>query len=286
MIQIFEKMSPREAKTLLAARRPNGADDMDPDLSEALTISREDSVIGVWARSERLFDQQVASKLRQVMPPLDLRERILAGRRNITAPVAAPRAIPKDTASPLTPTGSPVSGLPRPWVRWGLVAGALVTVATATFTYLEIQDRARAATVAAERSSDAFRQFVVGYMAKDWDQSYDLPTRDYSRVNGWLSTQPGAVELVIPTGLARNPTEGCKVLDWNDRTVTLICFRLAGLETLVHLLAINQDQLSDVPGELARFVRENGWNTATWSRKGVTYVAMSKADLDTLKRLF
>lgn len=283
-------MTPREAKTLLAARRPNGADDADPALAEALGVSRHDSETDAWARSERLFDQQVASKLRQVMPPLDLKERILAGRRIISVPAPASNAAgTRPSSNLLPPVAAPPKEVPRRWVRWGLVLGAVAALVAVMLTVSMVQERARAAAAAAQRSSEAFRQFVVHYMAHEWDQSYDLPTREYTRVSGWLAAQPGAVEMAIPAGLSQSPTEGCKVLEWNDRIVTLICFRLAGVETIVHLLAINQDQLSDAPGEIARFVRENGeagWNTATWSRKGVTYVAMSKADLDTFKRLF
>jgi nickel/cobalt transporter (NicO) family protein len=72
-------MRPPEAKFLLAAYRPNGADALGPELGEALQCARRDPELQRWFAAERSFDAAVADCLRQVTPPPALRDQLRAG---------------------------------------------------------------------------------------------------------------------------------------------------------------------------------------------------------------
>jgi hypothetical protein len=74
-------MNHEEAKFLLRARRPGGADDGDPRLREALAETVRDPKLAAWLQREERFDVEVARKLAQIAPPPELKEAILAGAR-------------------------------------------------------------------------------------------------------------------------------------------------------------------------------------------------------------
>ncbi|MSU37213.1 MAG: DUF547 domain-containing protein [Pedosphaera sp.] len=79
-------MNPGEAKFLLSAQRPNGADAEDPQFAEATQRVREDPDLRPWVQGERAWDSAIAGCLRSVPVPLGLQARILAGRRAVVAP--------------------------------------------------------------------------------------------------------------------------------------------------------------------------------------------------------
>ena len=74
-------MNSTEAKFILQARRPDGADDAEPRFAEALEQARRDPALAAWLAREQAFDAAVAEKLRSTQPPAGLREAILAGAK-------------------------------------------------------------------------------------------------------------------------------------------------------------------------------------------------------------
>jgi len=72
-------MNRQEAKFLLRAYRPNGADARDPDLAEALRLARHDLELAPWFAAQRRFDEAVASRLQEVRPPAELPYEVKAG---------------------------------------------------------------------------------------------------------------------------------------------------------------------------------------------------------------
>lgn len=311
-------MTSREARCLLVARRPNGADDADPAMAEAIAALRQHPDSAAWVEAEREVDLEVAAKLRQVMPPPDLKERLLAGRplaydSKADSPSPFPTLASQPGALPGSPQISqpgsphvshasnkpankpaatrdrptrPPSPPPHPNYRlpWGLIGGLMAAAAAVAMTITVVQSRTRAAAIAAEYSAQAFQKFVADYISTTWDKSFDLPTSDYNRVSGWLAAQPGAVNFSPPPALIAAGTLGCTVFDWKERKVTLVCFRTASSEIMVQVLAINRDQLSDSPSA-PEFGVVGEWNMGSWSQSGITYVALTKLDLGQLRRL-
>jgi hypothetical protein len=59
-----DKFDRDNAKLMLSAYRPNGADAQDPVFKEALELAQRDPELARWFRGERDFDQMISSKLR------------------------------------------------------------------------------------------------------------------------------------------------------------------------------------------------------------------------------
>jgi len=306
-------MTASEARSLLAARRPNGTDDAVAEIAEALLWLRQQPEGTAWAHRELVLDQQVAAKLRQVMPPLDLKERILSGRTGwyqapagtppagtaatsqaayavttATATAAAPnaRGAPRRdpgslTALPLPPVPSTQPSQSFLWL-WLVGLAALVVAALVGLSALE--QRATAAAAAAANSGASLRQFAVRYISREWDQTFDLPSRDYKRIRAFLGAKPEAVDFVAPPQLAASEVTGCKVLDWNQRPVTLVGFRVQPFDSPVHVLGIRRSALSEAPTDVA-MESDGEWSIGMWTHNGVTYVALSKLDSAALRRL-
>ena len=74
-------MNNEQAKFILRAYRPGGRDAADPAFGDALRQAQADPALGAWLAREQSLDGAVASKLRALSPPPELREAILAGSR-------------------------------------------------------------------------------------------------------------------------------------------------------------------------------------------------------------
>ena len=74
-------MNNQEAKFILSAYRPNGADADAPMFNEAIKQARQDPTLAAWFAREQAHDAIVAGKLAQVAPPEGLKDAILAGVR-------------------------------------------------------------------------------------------------------------------------------------------------------------------------------------------------------------
>lgn len=74
-------MKNEEARFILQAYRPGGADSSDPFFAEALAQAQRDPQLGAWLAREQAFDAAIAAKLREMNPPADLRDNIMAGGR-------------------------------------------------------------------------------------------------------------------------------------------------------------------------------------------------------------
>jgi hypothetical protein len=72
-------ISNRDAKLVLSAYRPSGADAWDPLFEEALEQTKRDPELMEWFMKQRAFDDVIVSKLRTIEPPVGLHAEILAG---------------------------------------------------------------------------------------------------------------------------------------------------------------------------------------------------------------
>jgi hypothetical protein len=86
MKKFLNEITDSDAKFLLSAYRPNGADARDPVFEEALQRAQYDPELASWFRDERNFDRVISSKLRSIAPPSNLEAAILAGLRSTSIP--------------------------------------------------------------------------------------------------------------------------------------------------------------------------------------------------------
>ncbi|MGV3756039.1 MAG: hypothetical protein ACO1QS_11705 [Verrucomicrobiota bacterium] len=240
-------MKTEEVKFFLNAARPNGADQADPTIAEAMELAQRDAALQKWFEEQRAFDKAVASKLRQTPVPKDLRSSILAGVR-----------------------------INRPAVwwqqsRWLAVAAALVLAAivgAVQFKTLERQSRT------ASLAEDLIRQGADG-------RHVEVMLSDLTAIKDWLKSQQAPAEFSFPQGLAKASAQGCRVLQWQGRKVTLVCFHLPQGE---HLDLFVMDASPNADSSLTTTTGK-GIATATWTRGRHTYVLAGKVDAATLRNL-
>lgn len=74
-------MKNEEARFVLHAYRPGGADAGDTMFAAALAQVQQDPALAKWFTAQQSFDRTVATKLCSIMPPADLRASILTGAK-------------------------------------------------------------------------------------------------------------------------------------------------------------------------------------------------------------
>ena len=79
-------MTNQDAKLVLSAYRPNGADARDPFFEQALEQAKLDPELREWFVKQRAFDRVIVAKLRTIEPPTGLNSQILAGLQAVRVP--------------------------------------------------------------------------------------------------------------------------------------------------------------------------------------------------------
>ncbi|MBA4147665.1 MAG: hypothetical protein H0X66_06080 [Verrucomicrobia bacterium] len=239
-------MTNDEAKFILQSYRQNGADADDSVFAEALEHARRDPLLSQWFAEELQLDAAIIQKVKSVPVPSDLKATILAGGK-IVRPAAWYR---------------------RPW----LAAAACFLLLASVLSVWMLNRPA---------SFPAYRTDMVHFVS-GLDR-LDLQSNDLGEIKQWLSENKAHVDFTLPEGLKEMPGIGCRLLSWNGRKVTLICFGKMGAEE-VHLLIADRSTFTQPPPLSPQFSKEDGWSTAIWSRGDKVYMLAGMGDRETLSR--
>jgi len=241
-------MNRDEAKYILRAYRADGQDASDPLFREALTLVKCDPELAEWFAAEQALEIPIAKKLGAFPVPPGLKAQLLAARK-------------------ITP-------LFRWWQRPIWRAAAACFVLLLGLGVFLIQQ-------SAHRDFGQGRTLFVQYRDTMADFAgnkllrLDLKSRDVKEIRQWLTQKNAHDELILPAGLDGLPGIGCRVLDWNGKTVSLVCFELANRQK-AHLLVIDRATFKDAPAESPQFAQVGNVATVTWSRADKTYVLVCK----------
>src|SRR5437660_3876567 len=205
-------MNREEAKYLLRAYRVAGQDARDPQFREALEMLKHDVELAQWFAQEQAVDRKLAEKIGSFPVPPDLKSKLLAARKI----VQPPRWWQKPA-----------------WLAGAAACGALVV----TLVALAIRSPGKV------QFAD-FRSYV-GTVAGDKPGQLDLMSRELASVRQWLNSRNAPADFLIPAGLNGLPSLGCRVLDWNSRKVSFVCFELENKQ-MVHLFG-GHDPLRTTP---------------------------------------
>lgn len=231
-------MDNEQAKFILQAYRPGGADAGDPQFAEALEQVRRDPGLAKWFEEQQALDEAIAAKLESAPVPSGLKSSILAART-----VVRPRAWRSRPAT----------------LAWAACLALLLSFAGLWFK--------------ANTGYAAYHNDMVKTVASL--DSLDLRESDVGKIKDWLEAAKAPSRFAMPAGLKKFAGLGCRVLNWRGKEVTLICFcdDSNGLRDKVHLLVIDTRDLPGAPpGPEPRF-KENGHiATASWSDDEYTYI--------------
>ena len=241
-----------QAKFILRAYRSSGKDDESTEMAMALERARQDPELGRWLAEESAFDRAMLEKLREIKPPADLKEQILAGRAVIR---------------PVGFDWKPV------WVA--LAASLAVLFAIVFLSPVTKPDQA----VAAEA-------FAVDYLEKLTRLDHKAST--LPELQSWLKSKSKSIGTGAQNGLAGVQTIGCRLADWEGREFSLICFKpgVEGLRPEVHLFVFKREDLPGLPERSEVHLAQRGdWAVAGWADGDSSYIMARVGDSGSLRKL-
>lgn len=239
-------MDNQEAKFILRAYRPNGADAANSQFSEALEQSRRDPALGEWFEREQKLDRVVAEKLRAVAPPLGLRNTILTGAR----------------------VSSPSRSVWHQPTWMGLAAAAVIAVGTA-LGWPRLQARVEADKAAAWAMDDTLHGQHGG--------AGEAVAKLESFLGNSSTRLAGATLPVTPEQLRAT---GCRTIRFGGRDVAEICFVHAGTEYHLYVMT-GAPRLPASP----KILEQPGAAAAAWSDGHYGYILATAAGTSALKAL-
>ncbi len=248
-------MNSEQAKFILRAFRPDVDRKDAPEFAQAFDQLRQDDHLAQWVEREMAADVAIRKKLFEAVKfPPGLKERIAA-------------------------TGKVVRPAPRSWWRRpALLALAASVILLLTFGVLNFsRDRSRAEVFA------AFRESVV--TAGQVKPHVSFMDSDLGRIREYLRSQSAPDDLALPAVLNQATIKGCRIFQWNGRTVSMVCLHLqvGGHVDLFVVRDVKWDQAG--LGAEPLLAQVGPMNTASWSKDGRTYILTAKATDEELRRL-
>ena len=106
----------------------------------------------------------------------------------------------------------------------------------------------------------------------------NMVTNDLNQIREYLRQNQAHGDYVLTKNLEKLPGDGCAILRWHNRQVSLVCFDLGNRQDL-YLFVINRADLSDPPAAGApRLARVGKLMTASWSDRDKTYLLAGAGD--------
>lgn len=246
-------MTNNEAKFILNAYRPNGADAGDAAFKEALEQAKRDPALAGWFAREQAHDAAVAAKVRDIAPPAGLREAILAGAR-----------MGGDTSAKRTTN----------WTRpmWMAMAAGVAVLLTVSATLWSKRASAKLDPVAA---------FALDDMAHAKHGSHGP---DAAALGTLLSQPTTRLAAGLPVDVAALRATGCRTMRLNGHDVAEVCFVRNGAE--FHFYVTRKADFPGIKSDAgAQFAQNGKLCCASWSDASHHYVVVSDAGLDAVKGL-
>lgn len=253
-------MTAQEAKQILLAYRPWANDDQEPEMAEALALCRADVELAQWFARHCAAQTVVREKMQGIKPPEGLRQQIVSERR---AQVASHQETRRRLVMALACLAIVVAG----WFIW------------TTLPRTPHQDL----------SFKGYRNLMVRTVARSYGM--DLETKDLAVIQAHLVANQAPEEGPLPEVLRQTPLVGCGVLRWQDKPVTMICYRVAkqlppGLKSdLVLFVARQQDVKGSADLTGTQFSKASEWFLASWRTGDKVYLLAALDEAELRKRL-
>jgi hypothetical protein len=231
-------MNNQEARLILQAYRPGGEDASDPLFAEALEQARRDPELQKWFAEQNAVEARLQARLETAIPvPRGLKSDLLALRK---------------------------ISRPAPWwfqpMRLAAAAAVVLLLGLAVL-FLLPQKQTQLAS---------FRETMARYSAQKQGHVV-FESHDLAKIQQWLQGRGIETKFDLPTALPGRSTQGCRVVDWNGRRATMICFMLKGEH--MDLFVMDRAGLPDLPDTSApQYAKAGDLMTATWSKGDKIYL--------------
>jgi hypothetical protein len=229
--------------------RPGVDDANDPLVVEARAQSRRDPDLARWFEQQRAIDAALGRKFKQIRVPEGLEQEILAERKIV-----------------------------RPSIWWrrpvllAAAAAAVVLAVVADYRWRQPEPQNFA----------SYRQTMSRLVSGDYKMM--LETNDLNAVRQFLAANHSPSDYVLTPEMQKLPAEGCALINWHGRPVSLVCLD-RGADNDLFLFVVNRSALPDPPADSTpQFARVGQMTTASWSIGDTSYVLASKSGEDALRR--
>ena len=239
-------MNLREARALLVAYRAGREDAHDPRIAQALEIARADPESRVWLAQQREFHAAMERAFREIPPPQDLRDRILAQAKTIPLPA---------------------------WYRSPMLAAVAIVILLAALSALWFGQPS-------EDSLDRFRSRMARSVLRQYNM--DLVTNDAAQIRQFLASRQAPADYVLPPALARLPMVGAGVLSWQGQRVSMVCLKDPSRGMLFLFVADNPGRRS-LPVN-RQFVPVSTLMTASWNEGKTLYLLVGEGSKTALQQ--
>lgn len=229
-------MNRAEARQVLVLYRPGSADDRDPEIAAALDLVRQDAELRTWFEQHCAFQTAMRAKFREVAPPLELKDRILA-QQKIVRP----------------------SFQQRPLVWLAAAAVVLAVIGLAIF-WTRPANPDRFANYMARMVRTALREYRM-----------DLVTNDMRQVRQFMATNGAPADYSVPKGLAELQLTGGGLLRWRSNPVAMVCFN-RGDNQMLYLFVMQRAALKDPPPPTPQLSKVSKLVTLSWSQADKIYI--------------
>lgn len=242
-------MNSEQAKEVLLLYRPGTDDREDPEIAEALDVTRRDPELAAWFAQHCAFQEAAAGAFQRIPVPEGLREQILSERKahfNF--------------------------GFKRPIAVFAVAMAVIVL----SFTIAHFYSRP------AENNQFAnFRTRMAGLVLRTYPRM-DLETNNLAAIHNFLASKGGHGNYSLPPQLAQVTGTGCALLPWHGKRVSMVCMNSgrngAPMTPDLFLFIIDRSALESPPESSPQKVVVNGLATASWSSGDSTYVLLASKD--------
>jgi len=298
-------MDREDAKFILRAFRPDGADAGDADFAEALRLSAEDRELGEWLADERALDSEIARLMGAVPVPEGLKGKLLAiesaewggipqvecnldsAMIGTFAAVQPPSALRNELILAMERTGS---GSRKRYfsgraLAWPLAAAAGIALAFMIFR----QPGAVVNPIAANPPGTVPVEVVQAGFIRTFESPFYTVDDNHEKhdVIDVLEKKKLPCPKRLPPGLSGKAGTACREMVIDGKRGSLVCFDEKE-NGRVHLVVFNRsDVCGDLPGRDKPALSQNGpWAVARWMDDGYVYVLLGSSPLEKLGALF
>jgi hypothetical protein len=240
-------MNNEQAQDVLTLYRPGIGEPADWETLQALELSRRDPGLARWLERRNALYQAIHGALTQIEAPAGLKERIVAERP------------------------ANLIWWQRPSVL-AAAAAAMLLLGLAAF-WLAPRHQDQFATYRSRMVRTAMRTYTM-----------NLVTNDLTQIRQYLAQHDGHADFVLTKALERLPGDGCAIIRWHNRKVSLVCFDLGDKNDL-YLFIINRADLPGAPASAEpQFMTVSKLMTASWTTADKTYVLAGPGDEEALRK--
>ena len=250
-------MNTEEAKLILAAVHDDADRASDPEIGQAFSLLEDNPELNDWLLRERAFDAAVSRKLASVEAPADLKATVMD-------------LLGGQVSRSNTPPHSRIR-----WFQPPVLAAAAAIILIPLLAIQLFTGRANA------KSFDTFRSDMVEFANSEIANSnfkLDLEEQDLPKLYAWLNANNATYPVAIPDCIGCHESVGCKIIDWSEDRVTLICLR-NGTKQVVHCFVIPRSEIEKIPDEerIRATLAVGDLETCGWTDQNNLYLLVGSA---------